>query len=471
MLLQIITKDDWKMKIIYLDLDSLRPDHLGCYGYHRNTSPHIDRVAKQGVRFTNYYCSDAPCAPSRSALMSGQFGIHNGVVGHGGTAGDIRLEGAKRGTRGRLADESMPASLRQLGYKTASISTFSERHGTWAFNAGFNEVFNIGEKGNESAEQVLPVALKWIEDHAEKEDWFLHLNFWDPHTPYRAPEDFGNPFENEPLPAWLTEDVFTRHKNKAGQHSIADMNVHAKTYYANWPRHQKQVEEYADLRTFVDNYDTAIRYMDDHIGQVFQLLEELGELKDTAILISADHGESMGELGIYSDHGTADEATCHIPMIFKWPNGKKGTVDNSLHYHLDLAPTLIDLLGGSKAPSWDGQSYADTIMRGISTGKEYLVLSQCVHVCQRSVRFDDWLYIRTYHDGHHGFEKEMLFHLKKDPHEQNNLAKERKDICKEAAYMLLEWHDEMMFSMDYDVDPLWTVMREGGPVIAKGYER
>lgn len=459
------------MRILYLDLDSLRPDHLGCYGYHRNTSPHIDKIAKESTVFTNYYCSDAPCAPSRSALMSGRFGIHNGVVGHGGTAGDMRLEGEKRSTRGKITDESLPSSLRQIGYKTASISTFTERHGTWAFNAGFNEIMNVGEKGNESADQVLPIAMKWLEDHGKMDKWFLHLNFWDPHTPYRAPEDFGNPFKDDPLPEWLTEDIFKQHKSKYGQHSISDMNLQANTYYAEYPRHNKQVKKFDDLRVFIDNYDSAIRYMDDHLGLVFQKLEDLGVMEETAVIISADHGESMGELGIYSDHGTADEATCNIPMIFKWPGGKKKLISDGLLYHIDLAPTLIELLGGVEPESWDGQSYAKTIVDGITTGREYLVLSQCVHVCQRSVRFDDWLYIRTYHDGHHGFEKEMLFHLKDDPYEQYNLAKKRIDICKEAVYMLNEWHDTMMATMDYDVDPLWTVMKEGGPVIARGYER
>lgn len=75
------------MRVLFLDLDSTNPEHLGCYGYHRNTSPNIDKIAAEGVRFTNYYTSDAPCAPSRTALMSGQFGIRNGLVGHGGTAG------------------------------------------------------------------------------------------------------------------------------------------------------------------------------------------------------------------------------------------------------------------------------------------------------------------------------------------------------------------------------------------------
>ena len=80
--------DEPRPNLLIVLMDTLRPDHLGCYGYHRNTSPNIDRIAAQGVRFDNYYCSDAPCLPSRTALMSGRFGIHTGVVGHGGTAGE-----------------------------------------------------------------------------------------------------------------------------------------------------------------------------------------------------------------------------------------------------------------------------------------------------------------------------------------------------------------------------------------------
>ena len=82
------------MRVLFIDIDTLRPDHLGCYGDHRNTSPHIDRIAAEGVRFDQYFCSDAPCLPSRAGLMTGQFGIHNGVVGHGGTTADMRPVGA-----------------------------------------------------------------------------------------------------------------------------------------------------------------------------------------------------------------------------------------------------------------------------------------------------------------------------------------------------------------------------------------
>ncbi|HEY3342900.1 MAG TPA: sulfatase, partial [Anaerolineae bacterium] len=90
------------------------------------------------------------------------------------------------------------------------------------------------------------------------------------------------------------------------------------------------------------------------------------------------------------------------------------------------------------------------------------------HVCQRSVLFEHWLYMRTYHDGFHLFPQEMLFDLSSDSHEEHDLANQLPDVCHTAAHRLLGWHDAMMNSMTFDVDPLWTVMKEGGPEHARG---
>jgi arylsulfatase A-like enzyme len=138
--------------MLILDLDSLRTDHLGCYGYNRNTSPNIDKIAEEGVRFTNYYTSDAPCFPSRTALMTGRFGIHTGAVGHGGTAAYVRQEGASRSFSDLHTFDNLPAFFRSAGLKTALVSPFPERHSAWTFYAGFNEVHNTGKIGMESAE-------------------------------------------------------------------------------------------------------------------------------------------------------------------------------------------------------------------------------------------------------------------------------------------------------------------------------
>ena len=92
-----------------------------------------------------------------------------------------------------------------------------------------------------------------------------------------------------------------------------------------------------------------------------------------------------------------------------------------------------------------------------------LVLSQMAHVCQRSARFGPWLYMRTYHDGYHLFDSEMLFDLERDPYEQHDVKAQHPDVCAQGAKIILDWHDEQMRKSDSPVDPLWTVMKEGGP--------
>jgi arylsulfatase A-like enzyme len=211
--------------------------------------------------------------------------------------------------------------------------------------------------------------------------------------------------------------------------------------------------------------------MDTHIGYILDALKRAGVYDDTAIIISADHAENIGELGLYGEHATADYVNCRIPMIIKWPGGKTGTDDN-LHYNLDLLPTYAELFGGQQHSLWDGESFADCIVPDTavpSKTRDYLVLSQCAHLCQRGVRFGDYIYLRSYHDGYHLYPKEMLFNIKNDPHEQFNLAEKERSLCEKAVYYLNEWHDEMMLTMPDDVDPLWTVMREGGPYHTRGH--
>jgi len=218
-----------------------------------------------------------------------------------------------------------------------------------------------------------------------------------------------------------------------------------------------------DYKRWIDGYDTGIRYMDDHIGELLDILEKKGVLDNTAVIVSADHGENQGELGVYGDHQTADHITSRIPMIVKWPGMQSGTVDRELHYNLDLPPTMAKLLGQEAPAIWDGKSYAKTIQTGEADGQDYLVVSQCAWSCQRAVRFGPWILIRTYHDGLKNCDPIMLFNLDEDPHETNNLAKERPEVVNQGLALLEDWHTEMMKTSSQQTDPLWTVMREGGP--------
>lgn len=456
------------MRVIMLDLDTLRPDHMSCYGYERETTPNLDTIAAEGCRFEHYHCSDAPCLPSRAALTTGKFGIHNGVVGHGGTASDLHIYGAERDFRNQELENSFFNIFRKAGFRTASISSFAERHSAFWFEAGLNESYNCGMGGTEPAEVVMPTILDWIERNADKDQWFLHINLWDAHTPYRAPEEFGNPFADTPIPEWLTREVFEEHKRHVGPHSINEINMFDGIQNPKFPRQPASVADYEKLRNVIDGYDCGIRYMDERIGEILNLLREKGIYDDVAFIITSDHGEDEGELGIYCEHAIADEHVTRIPMILKFPGIQKKVEDN-FHYSIDLLPTLADYFDVPKGEEWDGESFLASLKDEPYDRREYLVVSQCAHVCQRSVRFDKYLYIRTYQGGLHLYPREMLFDLEEDYYEQHNLAEERPDLCGQACRYLCQWHDEMMASADTDRDPLWTVYREGGPHHTRGF--
>lgn len=463
------------MRIIYFDIDSLRADHLGCYGYHRQTSPAIDRMAAQGVRFTGCHVSDAPCLPSRTALFSGRCGIHNGVVNHGGAAADLPPEGAARGFNSAHAHTNWMSRLRRAGLRTATVSSFGERHSAWHWYAGFNEIMNCGSYGMENADPVEPLALGWIARQPDDADhWFLHVNLWDPHTPYNTPAEFGEPFADTPLPAWYTEEVLAQHRAGFGPHSAREVTGYDTKwpYGQPFPRQPVELNTMADARKVFDGYDTGVLYADRAVGRILDALAARGWLEDTWVIISADHGENLGEFNIYGDHQTADTITSRVPLIIRPPQNVKmqrGRADDSLIYQGDMAATLIELAGGTVPGEWDFRSFADRFKQDQPAAwRDDLVLSQMAWSCQRSVRWADWLCIRSYHDGFHGFPPVMLFDVARDPHLQKDVAPDHPAVCNEGLARLDRWMADMLATAVRPDDPMRTVMLEGGPLHTRG---
>ena len=216
-------------------------------------------------------------------------------------------------------------------------------------------------------------------------------------------------------------------------------------------------------------YDTGILYADLWFGKVLDALAAKGVLDDTVIIISSDHGENQGELGIYADHHTCDTITARIPLIIRWPGKPAGIVDDGLHYNYDLPPTLVALLDGRRPARWDGRSFAGSLggaatgPAGAAIGRDSLVLGNCAWSCQRSVRWDDYILLRTYHSGMKPFEPFMLYNVRQDPHELRNLASERPELVEKGLATLEQWQADMMATSTSTVDPLWTVMSQGGP--------
>lgn len=460
------------MRLVYFDIDTLRPDHLGCYGYHRRTSPHIDALAADGFRFDNVYASDTPCLPSRTALMSGQLGIRNGAVNHGGARADPYPEGRRRGFQSSAALHTWTRAMRQTGMWTASFSTFAERHSAYHFDAGFNECFNLGTRGLETADQVAAAAGEWLNRNAHREHWFLHVHMWDPHTPYRTPPAFDADFTGDPLPGWLTDEVRAAHWRLPGPHSAQEMSGFGpRSVWDPWPLQPQQACDMDQVRRMFDGYDLGVRYADHHVGRLLGQLDRLGVMDDTAVMVSSDHGESLGELGVYCDHQTADQHTTRLPCVLRWPGlaPHRGLVDPTLHYQIDVAATVLELLGAPVPDRWDGASFAAELTSGTPAGRDHLVLSHAAWTAQRSVRFDDLLLIRTFHDGFHGYPEVMLFDLVDDPHEQRDLAPERPADVARALGLLHRWEADARHRSPGGADPLWSVIAEGGPWHSRGH--
>tara|TARA_B100001964_G_scaffold136335_2_gene150451 strand:- start:7410 stop:8882 length:1473 start_codon:yes stop_codon:yes gene_type:complete len=460
------------MRILYIDIDTLRPDHLGCYGYHRKTSPNIDALAGQAVQFNSVHASDVPCLPSRSALLTGRFGIHNGVVNHGGTDADPVLGGPDRQFWSQLQIDSFPSRLKRAGLKTVTVSSFAQRHSAFHWHAGFDEAYNVGKYGLETADEVHAVASDWLTREGSADNWFLHVHMWDPHTPYRAHESYGEPFAGDEIPSWLTDEIRQQHWLRGGPHSARECVGFAPR--ADWlkqfPRQPQEMNDMSAVRKMFDGYDTGVLMADDYVGRILNQLVEMGIEEETVIMLSSDHGETLGELNIYCDHHVADQMTTRIPFLLKWPgvtDELSGQQLDALHYQIDLSATVLDLLDVKVPSSWDGISIKSDLQKGNDLGRDCLVVSQGAWTCQRSVRWQDYICIQSLHDGYHLFDDVMLFDLANDPHETDNIAQSNTVARDEGLSLLGDWLGRMMQDAARGCDPLQNVINEGGPYHVK----
>jgi arylsulfatase A-like enzyme len=214
------------------------------------------------------------------------------------------------------------------------------------------------------------------------------------------------------------------------------------------------------VRRIFDGYDTAVRYADHHVGRVMDALRAQGIEEETAVIVSSDHGETLGELGVYCDHQTADQHVCRVPTIVRWPGVAPG-VDRALRYQFDVAAAVLELLGLDVPAGWDGSSFA--LGDPAAPGRDYLVLTHGAWTAQRGVRFEDWICIWTYHDSFHGFPPVMLFNLAEDPHEQRDVAASNRAVVEQARAFLESWLGNVLGGAASAADPLETVLAEGGP--------
>ncbi|MEK3723971.1 sulfatase family protein [Paenibacillus sp. FSL H8-0034] len=450
------------MRMIYLDIDSLRPDHMGCYGYSRNTTPNLDKIASQGVRFNHTYCAASPCVPSRASFMSGRFAINHGALTHWGPGGQFRYP------EGDFHSKEVPfftRYLREVDYKTVTFSSFGDRHHAWWYFAGWNEVHTHTLKGgNEDAHEVNAAVLPWIREHGKDDNYFLHIQYWDPHSKYTYPKQYADQFADLPAPVFPDEATIQRHRQDC--HPRSASFLHWSDDYSKIPQETMPLEiaDRNDFRKLIDGFDGGISYMDACVGEILEAYRELGIEDEICIIISADHAESFGEQGVYLEHGMATESVHHIPLIMKVPGvTKPGHVNDDLIYNVDVMATIAELVGLPKPSGWDGRSFLPALRGEETEGRDYIVLEHGLYACQRAVRDQRWYFIRTYHEGMYDFDEVVLYDLQNDPHQTVNVAVEHPNIVHLMEQRLEQWVTNNLHKAGTEIDPMQEIIRTGGP--------
>jgi len=451
------------MRMIYLDLDSLRPDHLSGYGYHRPTSPNLDRIIRDGMRFTHAYCQTSPCVPSRAALFSGRYDVHSGVVTHWGPGSHLRGSEANSG-RGNLS--APPMFIRHLfanGYRPISFSSFADRHNAWWFCTGWSEFHTTGlKRGNERADEVNSYVLPWLREHAHEDNFFLHLQYWDPHRVYRMPLEWLDRVKDYPPPDWPDAAAIEQHQASYGPFTASELYPGGDGPPPHAPSMPRQIASVADWKQLIDGYDASIAFMDDQIGQVLATLEQAGVLDETAFIISADHAEGQGEFAVYGDHCNASESVHNIPLVIRWPGvTRPNSVCDDFVYNVDLPPTLCDLLDIESPAGWDGRSFAPQLRSAQGSPRDYLVWSHGLYACQRVVRTPRWALMRTYNPGLFPYEPLALFDMANDPHQTRDVQAEHPEVVRELDHLMNGWLQEQLGYQGAAVDPLQLVVETG----------
>ena len=409
--------------LILITIDTLRADHLGCYGYGRNTSPHIDQLAKKSVLFRNAITPRPKTSPSLTSILTGLYPHTHGI----------------RSNWVPLPEKftTLAELLRKRGYRTAAVvGNFVLKRKYSGLDRGF-ELFddrmpnrelnrNLREK---TAAGINESALRWLEDNRDKH-FFLWLHYQDPHGPYTAPPEYRNFFVQ------IEEDVIS-----------ADLIP--KYQFLPWiPVRGGNV----DANAYRSAYDREIRYCDEAIGRLLGKLDELG-LNNTVIILVGDHGEGLGEHDYYFDHGKfVYDQSSRVPLIIHAPGVTgPGEIASQVNV-MSIAPTILDLIGAPIPAGMETTSLLPLI-RGTAEDDEECIFIERLNEL-KAVRTDRWKYILNLLTG-----EAELYDLESDPGETRNAAGENEEICREMNRRLREWMnandriplkklEEMMISAD-----------------------
>ncbi|MDO8683407.1 MAG: sulfatase [Armatimonadota bacterium] len=445
--------------LIFFGIDSLRADHMSLYGYHRLTTPHMDKLAAGGASFEKAFSPHIPTTPGYSNMFTGMDCFGTDVVA-------LRHEGP-------LADhvKTLAEILAERGYNNTCVG-----FGGNPASKGFENYLSFSGWGSweegrsHKAENLNDITIPELKRLAEQDaPFFLFMRHMDPHSPYLPPLPFERMFYggNE-----LDE-------NNRSLDPVYDFAPFA-NYFRSWFPPGCTDKDY-----IIAQYDGALAYMDACIANIFATIKTLGLEDDTLIVINSDHGETLYDHDCYFDHHSIYDPTLHVPLIFHQP-GKvpAGTRVSDYCQVKDVTPTILDLMGIDTGIKFDGRSLVPLMrgaqlppgllrrlwrglrlapsMRGAQLPpEEEFYITEATWMRKHGWRTPEWKLIHALEPDFHFKPEVELYNLIDDPEEYNNLAEKRPDVVAELEAKM-QAHIAKRESETGRTNPMYTNLNWNG---------
>lgn len=401
------------VNIILVSIDTLRADHLSCYGYQRKTSPNIDRIAAAGLRFEHVFSQSPKTAPSHMTMLTSLYPEVHWVHGEYKEHCFDKLNPAWK---------TLAEILKENGYRTAAFTGGVQMTKGFGFERGFE---SFQENMLRLDAKSFDPALNWLSKLKPEEHFFLFLHTYQVHDPYCPPRPFNKLYDPD-YHGWIIDDwdevtrladshqLFSRHNVFWGgaKNGVNGDQVNLALVSDRDAKHMEAL------------YDGNINYADEMLGRFFAELKKRGLLgnEKTLLIITSDHGEEFREHGDFL-HKKLFRETMEVPLVFYWPGRlPSGKVIAGQARLIDLAPTLLDLAGIPAQPQMQGVSLKAPMLEGqavsLSAYSEDPFLRR-----DYALRSGLWMYYQMINDG-----KEELYLNAIDINEKQNILNLVKDI-------------------------------------------
>ncbi|HYD50334.1 MAG TPA: sulfatase [Terriglobales bacterium] len=399
--------------VVFLMVDTLRADYLGCYGFQGDISPQIDRLCREAVVFEDALSQAPWTKPSIATLFSSLDPVAHQVLTQRGQYAKPDVEISAKGKR---TTDVLPGSVTTIaeafaeaGYTTAAFVANPWIRDEVGFGQGFQTYEDNFAANGTAADVLIDAGLAWLKHQPKGKPFFLYLHFMDVHDPYDAPDADYEAIKDSP-------SLGTDRKLPAGKLSKGLVRS-LRPVGARWADPDRP--ERLQLRTWRGRYGAGVRAFDRRLEVLLAHLRDSGLDRKTAIVLTSDHGEELYEHGGWAHGLNLFDHQLHVPLIVRPAGGLEQSVRvKGLIGLIDVAPSLLGHLQITAPKTWRGRNFAKAFGGGTKKVEQPAVFATGVKWQPQlfSARTDRFKLLRERSSG-----KEKLFDLGKDPAEQRDV--------------------------------------------------